>query len=982
MWRKDIFVLILGFLIINNVSPQSLLITEFQAINNSTIADEYGEYNDWIELYNNTSEAIDLNGYYMTDSIGAPTKFQFLATEGELVIEPDSFIVLWADNEVEQGKSHLGFKLSGSGEEIGLYSPTIELIDNITFGQQYVDISFGRNPGNISQWVYFSILTPGKINSNQFDYGIVKPPVFNIPGGFYNSTQSITINHDNIGDIVYYSLNNSLPDELSDIYTGPISISNTEVVRAISYHDGYLPSTVKSNIYIMNESFALPVLAIIMDSLDLYGSKGIYSNPWNEGIEWERFCQLQYFIDGKLDMQANSGIRIQGGNSVGMAKKSFRLFFRSDYGNGKLEYPLFGPNTVSSFENIVVKAGYDDDITTSTGTLLRDVLSVDLWNKTGGLSTNSNWAMLYLMDKFWGLYNLRESVNEHFVMSHTGLTDFDFIRFGRTGPDVKYGTIDEWSKLENLVNSLDFTTDEAFYSISQEVDMEYLINFTAFMHCSQYRGWTWNASAYKDRSPDGRWRWLIWDTDRSFTSRSWNGFNEAQSTWAEKWTNFILKALYQNDIFNQKLIARISDLLNTTFLPDNAIEVLDSLYTIVNLEMHREIARWKPSNTYWNDNVENVRVFLRDRPDYLKNQLIDRFELGNEYKISLAVEGKGNIQISTLKINQFPWEGYYFEDYPVELTAQANPGYKFKGWEGIDSSDINIEINLEADSEVKAVFEIDSSYIDSAAIIINEICYLPDPSKYTNDWIELYNPYPFDVDISGWILKDNNEAHYFTFPDYTTIKGGDYIIVANNSDAFKYYFPETNNITGSFGLGDNGFGLSNNADAVRLYNDSNYLVDSVSYLNSYPWPLVSDIYGGSIQLIFSSEDNSNPDNWAYSSNIRYTPGYKNDVSTSLNLVNTELIGDSYQFICFPNPFTDIVIIETSIPFGQNMNMTIYNNSMQVIDILYDGYIEKGEYEFKWDGNTKYGKRLSPGLYICTLRTENSIISKKILYMPQ
>ncbi len=333
----------------------------------------------------------------------------------------------------------------------------------------------------------------------------------------------------------------------------------------------------------------------------------------------KRYYQCCDYYQDIKQFSAITGIRIQGGNSVSMPKKAFRLHFRGGYGSSALEASPF-ENGPSSFKNLVLRSGYDDDITTSTGTLLRDPLSTELWNKLGELSTESDFGVLLLNNNYWGIYNIRESINEYFVQDNMGIEDFDLIRFQKWGADLKYGSMDEWNKLVSYFDSTDFTRPEVYDEVSSFMDMNSLLNLLSLVHCSQFRSWTWGAFVIKPTG--GRWSWTIWDTDRSYTTLGWNGFTEYANTSAEKWPNFIPQKLIQNEQFSNELINRNCDLLNSLFDSSHVIGIYDSLVTHVSPEMDAEFDRWNPGNRgRWEQNNENIRSFLRQRPAYLYNQM-------------------------------------------------------------------------------------------------------------------------------------------------------------------------------------------------------------------------------------------------------------------------------------------------------------------------------------------------------------------------
>lgn len=148
-----------------NYIPKLLFINEFMASNTSGLQDEYGEQDDWIEIFNPGYDTIDLAGFYITDDLSQPQKHQFAAGYADTKIPPEGFNILWADGTPVQGPLHLGFKLSGTGESIALYDSTLTLIDAITFGTQSDNVSYGRFPDGYNNWRYFGVPTPGSPNS-------------------------------------------------------------------------------------------------------------------------------------------------------------------------------------------------------------------------------------------------------------------------------------------------------------------------------------------------------------------------------------------------------------------------------------------------------------------------------------------------------------------------------------------------------------------------------------------------------------------------------------------------------------------------------------------------------------------------------------------------------------------------------------------------------------------------------------------------
>ena len=143
-----------------NYQPPGLMINELLAQNDSYYKDNYGEYNDWFEIYNPTNELVDVTGMYVTDDLTEPGKWRL----GNLSIPPNGFLLLWADDDEEQGSNHVGFKLSGAGEQLGLFDRDENEnlpIDTLSFGPQLPDVSYGRTQDGADEWIFFNRPTPG-----------------------------------------------------------------------------------------------------------------------------------------------------------------------------------------------------------------------------------------------------------------------------------------------------------------------------------------------------------------------------------------------------------------------------------------------------------------------------------------------------------------------------------------------------------------------------------------------------------------------------------------------------------------------------------------------------------------------------------------------------------------------------------------------------------------------------------------------------
>jgi hypothetical protein len=155
-----------GFLEIHSVgvSLDGLKVNEFMAKNEATIVDEFGEYEDWVEIYNPTPSDVILSGMYLTDTPEHLTKWQFPL--GGVLVEAGGYVLVWCDDDEEQGPLHANFKLDGDGESVALVAGDgMTIIDSVTFGPQSDDISYGRYPDGSGSWMFLPNPTPAGSNT-------------------------------------------------------------------------------------------------------------------------------------------------------------------------------------------------------------------------------------------------------------------------------------------------------------------------------------------------------------------------------------------------------------------------------------------------------------------------------------------------------------------------------------------------------------------------------------------------------------------------------------------------------------------------------------------------------------------------------------------------------------------------------------------------------------------------------------------------
>tara|TARA_Y100000310_G_scaffold345540_1_gene466253 strand:+ start:8471 stop:11203 length:2733 start_codon:yes stop_codon:yes gene_type:complete len=211
------------------IAPIPLKINEFLTSNDACCTDENGDFDDFLEIYNPTTEAVDIGGWYMTDNLSKPTLWQIPDGAPEsTTIASGGFLLIWCDGETDQGVLHADFKLGKGGEQIGLYNSAILPADTLTYTGQTTDISYGRYPDGSDRWKFFDGIggdspTPGISNTvlSLMD-GETVPTEFNLSQNFPNPFNPVTVIRFDLPEASYVNLKvyNLMGQEIRSLVSG------------------------------------------------------------------------------------------------------------------------------------------------------------------------------------------------------------------------------------------------------------------------------------------------------------------------------------------------------------------------------------------------------------------------------------------------------------------------------------------------------------------------------------------------------------------------------------------------------------------------------------------------------------------------------------------------------------------------------------------------------------------------------------------
>ena len=610
--------------------PKGLMISEVMTSNYSYLRGPYGAACDWLELYNAGSESIDLGAYSITDNAKYPGEFKL----PQRTLAPGQYcvIILTSDPaKARAGYDVISMELSSRGEWLYLFRGE-QVEDFVLIPELETDDAYGRSAGSS----FFSQLekpTPGQSNSKTA--AVSSDPVAVTAPGKYDGVEYVDVVLSAPGTI-YYTTNCTSPDKYDRQYTGPIRITKTTVLRVVSYEPGKTRSNVKDFLFVVNGGDSLPVVSLVTDPYNLWDPQtGMYvagpnasaQSPYlgaNFHKNLERAGSVSLYENDGSGFSEPCGLKIFGGFSRANEKKSFACMFRKAYGQSKLEYPVFGEDSLPYYNNLVLRAGGQE----TSYSRFKDEMITSFAGEYLGLPVQDYRPVaLYLNGEYWGVYFIREKINEHYVAGHFGV-DADTVELAHwDGADSA-----RFTALKKFAQKNDLTVQENYDYVMSRIDVE---NYTDFMITQIWISNRDPGNVKFFTAPGYPWTWILFDTDLAFIRAHENtlptlmnnnlGFEITTRTFAVR--------MLRNPEYRDYFLRRMAWQMREVWTEENLIPHIDEFYEMLRQDMKKDCKRWNTSYTGWEYQVELLRDFARDRNKYLLEHVQKRYELTDEQMI-------------------------------------------------------------------------------------------------------------------------------------------------------------------------------------------------------------------------------------------------------------------------------------------------------------------------------------------------------------
>ena len=707
------------------VGQSSLLITEVNPINYIWL-DETGSDPGWVEIYNAGSETANLNGYSLVENLVEPRKWVF----GDEVIGPKQFRTVFCDNldlrvakegtdtDTTHFRTHTNWKLEKDGGSIYLIDYNWNIRDSVKYPVLEPGVSWGRVDGG--SWKYFAKPTPEKKNTESDPYsGVTNPVTFgDRQAGFYSEPITLNPPTSTDGASVRCTFDGSVPDKNTPVFSSSQFLEKSTVVRCGAFKDGLLTKTIVTNTFFISETVSMPVLSIAVDPYDMFDSANGY---YSQGIAScaEPCYDANYFKDIELPVHVeffesanvgtprawniNAGLSIMGGWSRYNDKKSVSISMREQYQDGRLEYPLFETRPdAKKFKAFNLRNNGNrfhwDFVEDAMGGALLEGSGVDY--------QRSRQVIVFYNGEYFGIHDLRERLNEHFVETNYGIdaSTVESIKHTNRLVTANGGTIDGYVAMLDFVDASDFSEagSTAYQTIQAMLDVGSYADYMAAQIF--YRNGDWpnnNVRAWRS-APEHPWKFMVFDLDHGFNFE-WTvpGFG----TWINMfdWIKEggggessclnkgcfaqIFNKLILNPDFKRLFINRSAVMLKNYLTSARIDSITDAMVSkIPEAEMDRDIERWPRKNSV-SYTGSALKSFGAERETSAWEEYRSEFDLSSDVTIAIQSTGSGIVLMEGMTLpprnaTKTNYTGTFFGGIDMQLTAiPTQAGATFVKWE-------------------------------------------------------------------------------------------------------------------------------------------------------------------------------------------------------------------------------------------------------------------------------------------------------------
>lgn len=917
-------------------------------------------FSDWVELHNNGEAEVDLTGWHLTDDEDQPTLWAFpggtkIAAGGYLLVLTDG------NTEVPGDYLHASFGLAADGEFLGLANAAGEFVSQLEDGFPRQDSfhSYGVSETAEGGFAYLSEPSPGAANGGPEFADHAKKPQFDVVGGVYEDTVTVTLTTNTEGGEIRYTLDGSEPTlENGLVYSEPLVIEAIDdktgtPVRARTFKEGFIGSSEGTQTYLVgvDDVFkTIPSVSVVADAgyafyaphgmMTVEGGSGLgndwvareaqdYYMPDMHGRPFERKVSMEFiYPEDQTNVQIDAGMRLaasawsRGRFSLSRTdsspwqhspaeKPSFNIFFRDDYGDDSLNFPVVENYPVRNFRQLRMRAGKND----IRNPWITDELARRIMTDTGQAGSNGILNALFVNGVYKGYFNtvarLREELFQDLYGSDSPwqVKHIDVWADGSPYTDDLLRDTPEWDDLEELL-SADLSVMENYEAVLAEVDP---INFSDYFIVNIYGAtWDWphnNLVIARELSEEGRWRGYMWDAEGTFGVAGGHGltYNTITSDLKNKrgtTPSDDLATVWNGLMQSPEFRLTFADRLQKHFFTPGGALTTENLTRRVD-ELEAEIEGLMSFSGGGNISTSGIRNWIdgRERVLFSTGKHFENEGLWGSVQVPSFAPSGGAIDAgSLLKLSAgslfTPQKGDIY--YTTDGSDPRLPGGDVSESAVLYDREANTGVAIDTTTTVKArvlftsIFDPDGEWsavrestfrvglepATSENLVISELLVAPakpnetekaaDFSSSNFEFIEFYNPSDVSVDL-GELRFTAGINYLFIEGDAATLGPKSYGVIVNDRAAFEMRYGATATVLGQFNKK-----LKNGGEHLEISNGAYEPILSITYSNDAPWPAndgESEGYSLTRVSLDTGADANDPATWLASAALGGTPGY-------------------------------------------------------------------------------------------------------------
>lgn len=482
-------------------------------------------------------------------------------------------------------------------------------------------------------------------------------------------------------------------------YLFKISSEGFDTIIHRSYHYDYLSK--------------FPIISIAIDPEDLWNdTTGIYVRGkyayWSDSTghwencnyqkKWEKAIYATYIdTSNTVGFSQKCGLKLFGESTRRQPDKSMKIIARTEYGDDDFSFAVFPQKAISAFKQIAIRTSGNDYL----GSRFKDVLSAHLARNMGLDYMAYQPANLFVNGEYWGVYNLREKVNEHFIAENHGV-DEDSVNIIMGKWVTQQGSSKRYLKMYHWFEDLDTMDDDAYAIAQTYLDVRNYINFRVFQIYINNKDSRGNIRYYNINGVQEPFKMILYDTDLGYGKYSFNFLEGCMSPTPTEWYNPVWSTMYLTKLmehtqFKNDFVTQFAHWMNTTLHRDTILDAINQFEVLYSGELPTS-STGRPSHLKnvvfptekWQDEVNSLRAYAKLRPKVMWDHLKEVLQLSDTYFLKFHADSltQGAVKINDNYPLPLSFEGRYFRNIPLKIEVVADSGYRFLSWSNGDTNRI------------------------------------------------------------------------------------------------------------------------------------------------------------------------------------------------------------------------------------------------------------------------------------------------------